>query len=183
MSRAIIDFALRTLKIKQKTLAKKLNVSVNDIQEWKDQHYMPEEKENLLYEMMNFKDRDPLLVIHAYSVENHDKWINLIDYMANEFLKLNEFQQYWKSLKEIRDNNLREFHWDIVEGLDNYNFYISDGFSDELTINHPDPDTSHNSYRVFIYSTIENKLINICKNKITYDNYLENHHREKLKFK
>ncbi|WP_198013108.1 helix-turn-helix domain-containing protein [Citrifermentans bremense] len=82
-SEALVELALRTLSCKQKELALRLGVSPAQISKWKKGEYMSYDMEKKLRDITNIGDRDPELVLRSDSLEDVDKWENLIRYIAD----------------------------------------------------------------------------------------------------
>lgn len=82
-SRSLIELALKTLSCSQKDLASQLGVSQTQITKWKKGEHMSHEMQEKLRTMVNINDEDPDLILWAGSIEEVEKWKNLIIFLAD----------------------------------------------------------------------------------------------------
>ncbi len=81
-SEALVRLALQALSCTQKELASRLSVSPTQITKWKSGEYMSQDMEGRLRKLAKIGDRDPAFVLDAGSLENADRWVKLIRYLA-----------------------------------------------------------------------------------------------------
>lgn len=82
-SEPLIELALKTLSCSQKDLASQLGVSQTQITKWKKGEHMSNDMEEKLRTITNIGYEDPDFVLWAGSLEEVNKWHNLIRILAD----------------------------------------------------------------------------------------------------
>lgn len=82
MSSELIKFAMQTLSCSQKELASKLSVSPTQITKWKKGEYMSFEMQEKIRSLLEIGELEPQVIWAFGSIENAQKWTNLITYLA-----------------------------------------------------------------------------------------------------
>lgn len=80
---SLVELALKALSCTQQELARRLGVSGTQVSKWKKGDYMSNDMENKLRELTNIGDRDPEFLLWTGSIEEAEKWENLIHYLAS----------------------------------------------------------------------------------------------------
>jgi hypothetical protein len=78
----LIKYTLQFLDCNQKELSKKLLVSQSQITKWKSNEHISHEMEDKIKSLSNIGERDMDSLSILGSIDNYDKWMNLIGYLA-----------------------------------------------------------------------------------------------------
>jgi transcriptional regulator with XRE-family HTH domain len=79
---SLVELALKAQSCTQQELARRLGVSATQVSKWKKGDYMSSDMESKLRELTNIGDRDPEFLLWVGSIEEAEKWENLIHYLA-----------------------------------------------------------------------------------------------------
>lgn len=82
-SAALVELALNVLSCSQKELAAKVGVSPTQISKWKKGEHISFDMENKLRKFINIGDKDPQFILWCGSLQEADKWDELIHYLAD----------------------------------------------------------------------------------------------------
>ena len=82
-SSSLVELALSAQGCTQKELALRLGVSPAQISKWKNGEHISLEMSDKLSEMAGLDALDPDVVLHAGSIEDAKKWVQLIRYLAD----------------------------------------------------------------------------------------------------
>ncbi len=84
-SAAWVELSLTTLNCNQTQLARKLSVSNSQVSKWKAGEYISYEMTQNFRKILNIEEpRDPEVILWAGSLENEEKWTQLIKRLAEE---------------------------------------------------------------------------------------------------
>lgn len=103
-SKAFVRLALDSLKCTQKDLATRLGVSPTQINKWKNGEHISWEMEAKFREILNIGDKDPSVILWAGSLDDAEKWENLIQYLAKSALE--EAETGYNTYPLVDEDNL-----------------------------------------------------------------------------
>lgn len=159
MSKILIILALQILDCNQKTLAEKLDVSTAQVSKWKSDEYMSGDMEVKISDLIGIGEREPDLILATGSIENTDKWTNLIDYITERIIENGDANYKCDTFEATSKEEKNLFYSNIFSVLKNLKVNIPQDFPVEL-------DTTVNSYldsdllddRQSVYSLIKSSL-------------------------
>lgn len=82
-SHVYVELALKKLSCTQKELAARLRVSPTQITKWKKGEHMSSDMERRFRDLIELGDRDPSFVLISGSLENANRWEELIRFLAD----------------------------------------------------------------------------------------------------
>ncbi|BDR55777.1 helix-turn-helix domain-containing protein [Xylocopilactobacillus apis] len=160
-SKEFVELALKELSCSQKELAEHLEVSPTQITKWKKGERMSDEMEDKFREITNIGDRSPRLVLFTGSVEDADKWDELIHNLANDAQDESE--------SDFNTITLQDEYGDLSEDtfriLKNMGVEIPKTFPKELEFDYDEADD--NDYQK-IYENPFTRLICAIYDSCTY---------------
>jgi transcriptional regulator with XRE-family HTH domain len=81
-SKALVQLALETVSCSQKELSLRLGVSPTQISKWKKGEHMSHEMDKKIRQIVKIGDKDPRFVLWAGSLQEANKWEELIHFLA-----------------------------------------------------------------------------------------------------
>lgn len=148
-SQSFVALALKTLCCTQKELALKLNVSPTQVTKWKKGDYMSPDMETKFREIISIDSTPPKLILWSGSVDNANKWQNLI-YKLADYAQDNNETGYTCDILNDDEGTLCE---DVINILIDIGVPSPLGFPEEFSINSDDPEDDELEER--FYDSIE----------------------------
>jgi transcriptional regulator with XRE-family HTH domain len=140
---ALIQLALSVLDCNQKELAQRLNVSPAQVSKWKNGDYMSYDMQAKLSGLIGIEDMDPDYVVQAGSVQDAQKWMRLLKFLAEWVAEDNESGYHAYLLEAPEEETL--LCWKTFNTLKEMGVDIPQRFPEELDFEYEDWITSDES--------------------------------------